>query len=163
MLHTCRNPSTETDWTVLPRPISSARITFVSFLQLCYKETNARHHNNKEEDFKTSWEQVDLNFTILECHLIPSAGDTVDSASPIQLGYYTTWASHMGLTRVSQLGRMRNIVNEDIPGSFWEFFGIFFPLGKFSDYEKGWECFYDRNLIFLLQYSRIRRCKFLFI
>lgn len=42
-------------------------------------------------------------------------------------------------------------------------FWTFFSLGKSSDYEKGWECFYDRNLIFLLQYSRIRRCKFLFM
>lgn len=32
--HTCRKPSIDTDWTVLPRPISSAKTTFVSFIQL---------------------------------------------------------------------------------------------------------------------------------
>ena len=38
---TCKKPSMETDWTVFPRPISSAKITFVSFLQLAHeRETN---------------------------------------------------------------------------------------------------------------------------
>jgi hypothetical protein len=32
--YTCRKPSIDTDWTVFPRPISSAKMTFVSFLQL---------------------------------------------------------------------------------------------------------------------------------
>jgi len=38
MEHTCKKPNIETDWTVLPRPISSARMTFVSFLQLYDKD-----------------------------------------------------------------------------------------------------------------------------
>lgn len=63
---TCKKPSIETDWTVFPRPISSASMTLVSFLQL-HRKIKYKH---KYETPNETHPKVQFNFNLTKKYLL---------------------------------------------------------------------------------------------
>lgn len=92
---------------------------------------------------KISWKQADSNTIPFFSAIRYPKQKTLESACSMQYGPYKTWVSHMGLTRVAQVGRVQSIEPYSKWGNprliMWGFFSFFFFF--FLGMKKVGDCF----------------------